>query len=106
MDMRIYYRKIRETLAVISDVYVVMVSHETPDGGVAGVRTEVTREIAARMIVEERARLATPEEAEEYRRQQWEALHELEERAARERVHVTLVSERPQPTRRNKQEGK
>jgi len=43
------------------------VSRETPDGGRAGVKTQVPRALAARMIVEEKADLATPEEAEEFR---------------------------------------
>jgi len=50
----------------ITGEHVVLVSLETPDGGKSGVKTEVTRENAAKMIVEGRARMATKSEAAEY----------------------------------------
>ncbi|HML15631.1 MAG TPA: hypothetical protein VK419_01345 [Bryobacteraceae bacterium] len=67
MDLRAYYQKIRRIEAGLRDPSVVIVSRETPDGGRAGVKTQVPRALAARMIVEEKADLATPEEAEEFR---------------------------------------
>lgn len=69
MDLRAYYEKIREAeKGMISD-FVIAVSNETGDGGRAGVMTEVTRGIAARMIVEGRARAASSEEAAEFKLQ-------------------------------------
>lgn len=62
MDLRGYYKKIREIEAKIGDVFAVIVSLESPDGGKAGTQTEVTRALAAKMIAEGQARLATPEE--------------------------------------------
>lgn len=67
MDLRAYYQKIRRIEAEIRDPSVVIVSRETQDGGRRGVRTEVPRTVAARMIADESADLATPEEAEEFR---------------------------------------
>jgi len=58
MDLRGYYQKIREVEATIADAYAVIVSLETPDGGKAGTQTEVTRSLAAKMIVNGLAKLA------------------------------------------------
>lgn len=63
MDLRIYYQKIRKIEAAIPEESVVIISRETPDGGKAGRRTNVPRSLAARMIAEDRAELATAEEA-------------------------------------------
>ena len=41
-------------------------SLETPDGGKPGIRTEVSRENASRMIVDGRARLANKSEAADH----------------------------------------
>jgi hypothetical protein len=67
MDLRAYYQKIRSIEADIKEESVVIVSRETEDGGRAGVRTEVPRRVAARMVVEEKADLATAEAAAEFR---------------------------------------
>ena len=58
MDLRSYYRKLREVEATIPDEHVVLVSLATPEGGKAGVRTEAPKAIAAKLIAEGRARLA------------------------------------------------
>jgi hypothetical protein len=76
MDLRAYYRKIREAEAELSADYVVTISLATSEGGKAGVPTEAPRSIAARLLAEGRARVATPEEAD--------AFHELH-RVAREK---------------------
>jgi hypothetical protein len=66
MDLRAYYKKIRRIEAELRDPDVVIVSRQTSDGGRAGVRTQVSREVAARMIADEKADVATAEEAEEF----------------------------------------
>jgi hypothetical protein len=93
MDLRAYYRKLREIEASLAEEYPVVVSQETPDGGKAGVRNEVPRPVAARMIVEGKARLATEEEAAEYRRQLTEARRRAEQAAAANRIQVTVIPE-------------
>ncbi|MEK7406852.1 MAG: hypothetical protein AAB225_17385 [Acidobacteriota bacterium] len=93
MDLKVFYRKLRELEASIAEAYVVIVSQETPDGGRAGVRTEAPREVAARMVVEGKARLATPEEAAEYLVQMAEAKKAAEQLAAASRVQFTVLSE-------------
>ena len=67
MDVRAYYKKIRKMEAEITEPYVVVVSRETPDGGKPGVRTDVPRSLAAKLIVEDQATLASPEETAQFR---------------------------------------
>ena len=52
MDLRIYYQKVRDLEAKIAEEFPFVISKETPDGGKAGVRTQVPKRIAAKMIVE------------------------------------------------------
>jgi hypothetical protein len=93
MDLRLFYQKLRKIEQEITDLNVILVSHETPDGGRAGQKSEVTRSIAARSILEGRARLATAEEASEYRAGIESALREAEQRAMAERVHVNVITD-------------
>jgi len=93
MDLRLFYQKLRKTEQEIPDPHVVVVSQETPDGGRAGQKTEVPRSVAARSIVEGRARLASPEEAAEYRAQIAQARQEAEQRAEAQRIQLNVVSE-------------
>jgi hypothetical protein len=67
MDLRVYYQKLRKIEAEITEPFVVLMSRETPDGGKAGVLTDVPRSVAAKMIVEERADLANPEQSKQFR---------------------------------------
>ena len=62
MDLRGYYQKIREVESKIADAFAVIMSLETPDGGKAGTQTEVTRSLAAKMIVNGLAKLAEAED--------------------------------------------
>jgi len=66
MDVRIYFQKVRQIEAAILKPHAVVVSLETPDGGKAGMLTEVTRITAARLVAENKARLATEEESNEF----------------------------------------
>jgi hypothetical protein len=66
MDLRVYYRKLRKIEAEIPEPYVVVVSRETPDGGKPGVKTDVPRSLAAKLIVEDQATLASPEETAQF----------------------------------------
>jgi hypothetical protein len=58
MDLRAYYQKIRKIEATIKEPTVVIVSRATPEGGRGGVKNEVPRRLAARLIAEEKADLA------------------------------------------------
>lgn len=93
MDLRNYYQQLRQTEAGIAEEFVIVVSNATADGGKAGVRTEVVRAVAARLIVEGRARLATAEESESYRTHLREIRQRAEQEAAAARVQVTVISD-------------
>ena len=93
MDLRVFYQKLRKIEEEIAESTVVVVSHETPDGGKAGRKAEVARGVAARLILEGRARLTTPEEAAEYRHALETATREAEQRAMAEKVHVNVISD-------------
>jgi hypothetical protein len=91
MNLKVYFQKVREIEMNLLEPSVVMVSHESPDGGKAGVRTEVPREIAAKMIVEGRARVASAEEASEFHHVKSEAKRLADQEAAANRMQVTVV---------------
>ena len=46
MDLRVFYQKLRKIEEEIAESTVVVVSHETPDGGKAGRKAEVARGVA------------------------------------------------------------
>jgi|SRR5581483_195857 len=90
MDLRVYYQKIKDIAQSLPDPCVV-VSNETPDGGRAGVLTEVSRQLAARMIIDGRARPASEQEAGEFREQTVQAKRAAEQLAAASRMQLTVV---------------
>ncbi len=93
MELKVYYQKLRQVEGSIAEPHVVVSSLETPDGGRPGVLTEVPRDLAARLIVEGGARLASSEEAVTFREQIAEAKRVAEQSAAASRIQVTVVSE-------------
>jgi len=64
--MKSYFRRIREVEDSIVEKDAVIVSSQTADGGREGVITEVPRMVAARLVAEGRARLASDAERSEY----------------------------------------
>jgi hypothetical protein len=92
MDLKIYYQKIRAAEATIDGPFPIVVSAETEDGGKAGVFSEVARPVAAKMIAEGTAKLATPEETDAYHAHQAQARLEVEEAAAAARMQVKFIS--------------
>ena len=93
MDLKVYYRKIRELEAQLPDADVVVVSLETPDGGHSGVMSEVPRRIAAKLVVEGRARLANTGEAAEYHEKMSAATQRAQELAEASKLRVEIVNE-------------
>lgn len=91
MDLKRYYQKIREVESGIGEPFAVVVSLETPDGGKAGTMTEVAPRVAAKMVVDGVARLASPEEARRLRETQAEAQRAAEQAAAASRVQLTVL---------------
>lgn len=93
MDVKQYYRKLREVEANLSDPYVLVKSLETPDGGRAGVLSEVTRQIAAKMIVEGRAVTADEEDRKTYLAQQGAAKKAAQKAELARRVQVAIITD-------------
>lgn len=92
MDLKVYYQKIRETESALTDRFPVIVSCETQDGGQFGVCTEVSRPLAAKMLVEGTARQATAEESVAFRQAQAEARRAAAESEAARSIQVQVVS--------------
>jgi uncharacterized protein (DUF58 family) len=93
MDVKQYYRKIHEVEAGLSDRYPVVISLETTDGGKAGVLSEVSRPVAAKMIVEGCAVLASPAEKQQYLEEQALAKTAAEKAELARRVQVAIISD-------------
>jgi hypothetical protein len=91
MDLKIYYTKIREAEGKITEAFPVVVSQETQDGGKCGVTMEVTRSIAARMLVEGTARPATSDEKKAFRDDQAKAKMAADAATATSRLTVSVV---------------
>lgn len=92
MDVRGTYRKIRQIESTITDEFVVVSSLSTADGGREGVLTQVSRYIAAKLVVDGRARLATAEEAEAFHQKAAQA-HEVAQEAQGAKVQISVLSE-------------
>lgn len=91
MDLRAYYRKVRDAEATLSGEHVVVVSLETPEGGKPGVKTEVSRAIAAQLIAEGRACAATEEQTRAFHQANREALEAHEQDQAAKRIQVMVI---------------
>src|SRR5579859_6729399 len=92
MDLKSYYHKVRTVSSGLSDEFPVVVSLETPDGGKPGILTEVSRHLAAKMIVDGSVRVARAEEADAYRESQAKARLAAEQAAQSAKVHLTLLT--------------
>jgi hypothetical protein len=69
MDLRAYYRKLREIEAGFPEEFVLLKSRTTPDGGIAGRLTEVKRGLAAKMVADGVAEPAGEEEVAAFRQE-------------------------------------
>lgn len=94
MDLRLFYEKVRETETAIAEEFPVIVSKATGDGGKDGTMTEVPRRLAAKMVVDGCARLATPEELAAYLDGLAEARRQAEQVLAASRLQISVLSTR------------
>ena len=92
MDLRAYYKKIREVEEKILEEFVVVVSQATADGGKLGTFTEVVRRVAAKLIVDGLARLATHEETKTFQAKQAEQRRVADQLAAASKVQFAVLS--------------
>ena len=93
MDLKQYFRKIREIEASLVDEFPLVVSLETSDGGKGGEFAELTRSNAARMIAEGRATLASQEQIERFKEQQAAAKKAAERAEFAKRIQLAIVSD-------------
>jgi hypothetical protein len=113
MEVKTFYRKLREIEAILPDE-VILISKETPEGGRAGRFTEAPRAVAARMIVEGIADQASEADAESYREQVRVNHSEETRRRAAASIQVNVITEeqaralisKPSPASRTKIETK
>ena len=92
MDLKVYYQKIKDVEAKIADEFPIVVSQESGDGGKAGVQTEVPRQIAAKLIVEGAAKLATPDEVAKFRAAVTEAKQVADKVSEAAKLQLTILS--------------
>ena len=93
MDLRVFFQKLRKIEQEIADPHVVVVSHETPDGGRRGQFAEVSRSIAARLILEGRAHLATRGGIGRVSGGGEKGAEEAQQRVMADKVQVNVISE-------------
>lgn len=93
MDLKQYFRKIRELTDSIAEEYPLVVSLDTPDGGKAGRMSEVARSSAAKLIVEGRAVLASPQQRDEFEAKRAAQRKAAEMAEAARRIQVTVLPE-------------
>ncbi len=93
MDVKQYFRKLREVETSLTEAYPLVISLETSDGGKAGLVSEVSRAAAAKLIIEGRAVLADEKARAEYREQQAAAKKAAEKSELAKRVQIAILSE-------------
>jgi hypothetical protein len=95
VDLRKYFRRVREIESELLEAYHIIVSLETPDGGKAGIMSEVPRALAAKAIAEGRAVLASEAEREAFQTKQLEARVAAERAELARRVQVIVTDSEP-----------
>jgi hypothetical protein len=91
MNLKSYFHKIREFESSISEPFVVLISHETSDGGKGGLLTEVPRAVAAKMIADGRGHVASEDATREFQEKKAEAKRAADNEVTANRMQVTLV---------------
>ena len=93
MDLRQYFRKLREIEQSLIEEYPIVISLETADGGKAGRAIEVSRAVAAKMILDGRAILASVEEQEAHRAAEGVARLAAQRAELARRVQLAIVTD-------------
>jgi hypothetical protein len=93
MDLRQYFKKIRDTEASIEEQYPLIVSLETSDGGRAGAFVEVSRREAAKALVESRAVLANNEQKKAYFEREAARRKSAEKAELSHRLQIAVISD-------------
>ena len=93
MDLKNYFKKIKDTESSIEEQYLLIVSVETPDGGKPGTVIEVSRQEAAKAMVEGRAVRANEEQKEGYYKQEAERKRSAEKAELSRRLQIAIISD-------------
>jgi len=93
MDLKQYFKKIKDTEASIEPPYPLIVSLETSDGGKPGALVEVSRREAAKAIVENRAVLATEEQRNAHFEKEAARKKLAEKAELSRRLQIAIVSD-------------
>lgn len=92
MDLKQYFKKIKDTEESIQDEYPLVVSLETTDGGKAGTVVEVSRREAAKSIVENRAVLANEVQKRMYFEREAARRKSAEKAEMSRRLQIAIIS--------------
>jgi hypothetical protein len=93
VDLKQYFKKIKDTEASIEEHYPLIASLETADGGKPGATVEVSRREAARAIVENRAVLANEEQKKAYFEQLAARKKQAEKAELSHRLQIAVISD-------------
>lgn len=91
MDLRLYFQKVRTVEATIPGDHAVVVSLETPDGGREGQLSEVARAVAAKLVVQKKVRLASDDEAAQFKAAARAAKEAADEQLLRDRLQLSAL---------------
>jgi len=93
MDLKQYFKKIKDAEASIQEEYPLIVSLETSDGGKPGTVVEVSRSQAAKAIAENRAVLATEEQKTAYYTREASRRKAFEKAELSRRLQIAIISD-------------
>lgn len=93
MNLQDYFSKLRQKESEIEGRDIYLSSLETPDGGKAGIITQVPKRLGCQLIVEGKARLASEAEVEEHQRAEAERRAAMESAAYAQRIQVQVVAD-------------
>ncbi len=93
MDLKQYFKKIKDTEETIKDQYPLIVSLETTDGGKAGAVVEVSRREAAKAMVENRAVLANEDQKKAYYEREAARRKAAEKAELSRRLQIAIISD-------------
>jgi hypothetical protein len=93
MDLKQYFKKLKDTESSIEEPYLLIVSLETTDGGKAGAVIEVSRPEAAKAMVEGRAVRASNEQKEAYLKLEAERKKSAEKTELSRRLQIAIISD-------------
>jgi hypothetical protein len=94
MDLKGYFKKVRELEEQFPGKDVLVISRATPDGGKEGVATLAPKRLACQLIVDGKARAASEAEAAAYEKEQAARRSQAVEEEMASRVHVQIVTDR------------